>query len=56
MDKHDLEEVSAINIVNINPETVPELRIILQHSYIGKTFNDDQLQEILYQLDDLKTS
>jgi len=55
-DKYDLEEVSAINIVNISPESVPELRIILQHSYIGKTFNDDKLQEILYQLEDLKTS
>jgi len=56
MDKYDLEEVSAINIIKINPEKVPELRIILQHSYVGKTFDDKQLQEILYQLEDLKTS
>jgi DNA-directed RNA polymerase subunit F len=56
MDKYDLEEVSAINIVNISPLTVPELRIILQHSYVGKTFNEEQLQEILYQIEDLKSS
>ena len=56
IEKYELEEVSAINIVNIDPETVPELRIILQHSYVGKTFNDEQLQEILYQIEDLKTS
>ena len=56
IEKYELEEVSAINIVNMDPETVPELRIILQHSYVGKTFKDEQLQEILYQIEDLKTS
>ena len=56
MDTYELEEIYAINIVNVDPQTVPELRIILEKSYTGKTLNEDQLQEIIYQLKDLKTS
>ena len=56
IEKYEIEEVYAINIVNIDPKTIPELRMILEKSYVGKTFNDDQLQEILYQIEELKTS
>ena len=54
--KYDLEEVYAINIVNLDPTTLPELRIILEKSYVGKSLKEDQLQEMLYQIEDLKTS
>jgi len=54
--KYDIEEIYAINIINIDPQTVPELRMILEKSYTGKTLNTDQLQEILYQIEDIKTS
>ena len=47
MKKYELEDVYAINIVNIDPATVSELRIILQHSYVGKSLSEAQLQEIL---------
>jgi len=40
--------------VNIAPKTVPELRMILEKSFIGKTLNDDQLQDLLYQIEELK--
>ncbi len=56
MDKHNIEEIYAINVVNIDPKSVPELRMIFEKSFTGKTLNDEQLQEILYQLEDVKTS
>ena len=56
MDKHDIEDIYAINIVNIDPTTIPELRIILEKSFTGKTLNEKQLQEILYQIEDIKNS
>lgn len=56
MDKYDIEEIYTINIVNVDPKTVPELRMILEKSYAGKSLSDEQLQEILYQIEDLKSS
>jgi len=56
MDKYNIEEIYTINIVNIDPKTVPELRMILEKSYAGKSLSDDQLQEILYQIEELKSS
>ena len=53
-EKHEIEDVYAINIINIAPTTVPELRMILEKSFIGKTLNDDQLQDLLYQIEELK--
>jgi len=56
MDKYDIEEIYAINIVNIDPKTLPELKMILEKSFAGKAMDDDKLQEILYQISELKTS
>jgi DNA-directed RNA polymerase subunit F len=56
MEKHEIEEIYAINIVNVDPESVPELRTILEKSSVGKTLKDEKLQEILYQIQELKTS
>jgi len=56
MDKYNIEEIYTINIVNLDPKTVPELRMILEKSHIGKSLNDDELQEILYQIEELKSS
>ena len=56
MEKYDLEEMFAINIININPQTVPELRIVLEKSFTGKTLNTEKLLELLSQINDLKTS
>ncbi|TFG28598.1 MAG: hypothetical protein EU532_04910 [Promethearchaeota archaeon] len=56
MDKYDIEEIFAINIININPQSIPELRIILEKSYTGKSLNDDQLLEMISQIQELKTS
>ncbi|TFG16755.1 MAG: hypothetical protein EU531_05460 [Promethearchaeota archaeon] len=53
-EKYEIEDVYAINIVNIAPKTVPELRMILEKSFIGKTLNDSQLQDLLYQIEELK--
>ncbi len=55
-EKYELEELYAVNIVNIDPTTVPELKVILEKSFKGKSLTDDELQEILYQIEDIKTS
>jgi len=54
--KYELEEIYMINIVNIDPKTVPELRVILEKSYTGKSLSDEQLQEMLAQIGDIKSS
>lgn len=56
IDKHDIEEIYAINVINIDPQSIPELRMMFEKSFTGKTLNDEQLQEILYQIEDIKTS
>jgi DNA-directed RNA polymerase subunit F len=56
MEKHDIEEIYSINVINIDPQTVPELKIIFEKSFAGKTMSDEQLQEILYQIEDLKSA
>ncbi|TXT67386.1 MAG: DNA-directed RNA polymerase, subunit F (RpoF) [Promethearchaeota archaeon] len=55
VDKYEIEELYAINIVNIDPKSIPELRMILEKSYVGKSFNDEKLQEILYTIEEMKT-
>ena len=55
-EKYEIEEIYAINIINIFPKTVPELRIILEKSFTGKTFNDEQLEIILEELEELESS
>ena len=54
IETYDLEEEYAINIVNIDPKTIPELRVILEKSMQGKTFNEEQLQKLLYEIGELK--
>ncbi len=56
MEKYDIEEIYSINIVNIDPQTVPELRIILEKSFTGKTLTDDQLEIIIEEIEELKSS
>lgn len=53
---YNLEEIYAINIVNIDPQNVPELRVLLEKSAMGRSLNDDQLQELLYQISEIKTA
>lgn len=55
IDKYEIEENYAINVVNIDPHTIPELRMILEKSFIGKTLNEENLQELLAQIEELKT-
>ena len=56
IDKYEIEENYAINIINIDPHTIQELRMILEKSFIGKTLNGEKLQELLAQMEELKTS
>jgi len=55
MEKYEIEEVYAINIVNIDPKTIFELRTILEKSFTGKTLNDEQLRNLLSEIDELKS-
>jgi len=54
-EKYELEEIFVINIVNIDPQTVPELRMVLEKSFVGKSLNNEQLQTLLYEINELKT-
>ena len=56
VEKYEIEEVYAINIINIDPKSIFELRQILEKSFAGKSFNEEQLQEILANIEELKTS
>lgn len=56
MEKYGFEEIYAINIINIWPKTVPELRIILEKSFTGKTLNDEQLELIIEELESIESS
>lgn len=56
MEKYEIEEIYAINIVNVDPKTVYELRTILEKSFTGKTFTNEQLEVILEEIEELKSS
>lgn len=56
MEKYQIEDIFAVNIVNIDPKTIPELRVILEKSASGKVLNDEKLRELLSQIQELKTS
>jgi len=56
MKKYEIEELYAINVINIEPQTIMELRIILEKSFTGKTFSEEQLEVILEELEDIKSS
>ena len=56
IEKYEIEESYAITVVNIDPRTVPELRMILEKSFVGKSLNEEQLQDLLAQIDELKSS
>jgi DNA-directed RNA polymerase subunit F len=56
VEKYEIEELYAINVININPESVMELRIILEKSFTGKTLTEKQLEVLLEELEDIKTS
>ena len=56
MDKYNIEEIYSINIINVDPKSVPELRIILEKSFTGKTLTDDQLEIIIEEIEELKSS
>ena len=56
IEKYEIEEIYAINIVNVDPQSVPELRIILEKSFTGKTLTNNQLEIIIEEIEDLKTS
>ncbi|MFX0059226.1 MAG: hypothetical protein ACFE85_01650 [Candidatus Hodarchaeota archaeon] len=54
MEKYEIEEVYAINIVNIDPKSIFELRSILEKSFTGKTLTDEQLINLLSEIKELK--
>jgi len=56
IEKNEIEEIYAINIINIRPKSVPELRMVLEKSYVGKTLTEDQLLELLGQIEELESS
>ncbi|MHA2007006.1 MAG: hypothetical protein ACXABO_05415 [Promethearchaeota archaeon] len=56
VEKHNIEELYAINIVNISPKAVAELRVILEKSFTGKTLTDEQLEIILEEIEEITTS
>jgi len=55
IDKYEIEELYAINIVNIDPKSIFELRMILEKSFAGKSLDDTKLEQMLYEMSELKT-
>ena len=55
-DNYENEEIYTINIINIDPKTILELRVILEKSFTGKTLTDDQLEVIIEEIEDIKSS
>jgi len=55
-EKDAIKENYAISIVNIDPHTVPEMRMMLEKSFTGKSLNDEQLQDLIAQIEELKSS
>jgi len=56
MDKYDFEEIYTINIINVFPKSVPELRVMLEKSFTGKTLNDEQLEVIIEEIEEIESS
>jgi len=54
IEKHNIEYIFAVNVVNCDPGTVPELKIIFEKSSEGKNFDIEKLQEILYKINEIK--
>jgi DNA-directed RNA polymerase subunit F len=55
IEKYEIEEVYAINIVNLDPKSIFELRTILEKSFTGKILNDEQLRNLLSEIEELKS-
>ncbi len=56
MKKYDFEEIYAINIINVFPKSVPELRVMLEKSFTGKTLNDEQLEIVLEEIEEIESA
>ncbi|MFX1389497.1 MAG: hypothetical protein ACFE9Z_05470 [Promethearchaeota archaeon] len=56
MEKYEIEEIYAINVVNVDPQTIYDLRTILEKSFTGKTLTDEQLEVIIEEIEELKSS
>ena len=54
-ENYNIERLFAVNVVNIDPQTVQELKTIFEKSSEGKNFNSDKLQEILYKIREIKS-
>lgn len=54
-EKYNIEYVFAVNVVNTDPQTVPELKIIFEKSTEGKNFDTSKLLEILYKINEIKS-
>lgn len=54
-ENYNIEHVFAVNVVNIDPQTVPELKTIFEKSSEGKNFDSDKLQEILFKISEIKS-
>lgn len=49
---YNIEELFAVNMVNIFPKTVPELKVIFEKS-VGKELNEDKLLEVLNKIEEI---
>ncbi len=54
IEKYLIENLFAVNVVNADPKTAPELKIIFEKSSEGRNFDIEKLQEILYKINEIK--
>ncbi len=55
-EEYDMDDEVAVQIVNIGPLYVEELKVILKTDPMLKDMEDSEIQEIIYKLNDIKES
>ncbi len=56
MNEYGLSEMIAVQVVNINPDYIYELKVIFEKDPELRYLSDDKLQEIIYKINDIRDS
>jgi DNA-directed RNA polymerase subunit F len=55
IENYSIEDVFAVDVVNNDPQTIAELKVIFEKAEEGKNFDSEKLQEILYKISEIKS-
>jgi DNA-directed RNA polymerase subunit F len=54
MSEYGLSEILAVQVANINPDYIYELKVIFEKDPELRYLSDDKLQEMLYKINDIR--